>query len=59
MKLQIINQSGQTISEYIAEVSRGIATTVNISHFAPGNYTLVISGLNAGNSYLGRFVVIR
>jgi hypothetical protein len=56
--IRIITQSGQTITEYNAEVSQRIPLVIDIKSLSAGVYNLILSDA-AGRHYHGRFVVIK
>jgi hypothetical protein len=56
--VRIINQSGQTMTEYNAEVSQGIPLVIDIKSLSAGVYNVILSDA-PGRHYHGRFVVIK
>jgi len=56
--VRIINQTGQIVAEYNAEVSQNIPLSIDIKSLPAGVYNLILSDA-AGRHYHGRVVVIK
>jgi hypothetical protein len=56
--IRIINQSGQTVKEYNAEVSQGIPLVIDIKLLSAGVYSIILSDVGKRH-FNGRFIVIK
>lgn len=59
MNLKIINQKGIVLSDYDTDVLQGIPVEITVRNFSAGTYTVVFRSGITGNSFHGRFVVIK